>query len=53
MKYEYRSVQGMLEYMAECGECEMMYVQDKGVCVTTKMRVCNIDMDMDLTIRVG
>ena len=28
----------------------MSSVQDKGVCVTTKMRVCNIDMDMDLTM---
>ena len=50
LKYEYRSVQGIIEYMAECGECEMMYVQDKGLCVTTKMRACNIDMDIDLTM---
>ena len=28
----------------------MSSVQDKGVCVNTKMRVCNIDMDMDLTM---
>jgi len=49
-KYQYRSAQEMLEYMAECGECEMVYVKDKGVCVTTKKRVCNEDMDMDLTM---
>ena len=50
VKYGYRSAQEMLEYMAECGECEMMYVQDKGVCVTTKMWACNKDLDMDLTM---
>jgi len=49
-KYKYRSAQEMLEYMVECGECEMVYVKDKGVCVTTKKRVCNEDMDMDLTM---
>ena len=47
-KYEYRCVQDMLEYMAECGDCEMLLVPNKGVCVTTKMKV--YDMDMDLTM---
>ena len=41
LKYEYRSVQGMLEYMAECEECE-----DNGVCITIKIRMCNKDMDI-------
>jgi len=47
-KYKYRSAQEMLEYMAECGECEMVYVKDKGVCVTTKKSVCNEDMDLTM-----
>ena len=49
MKYEYRSVQDMLEYMAECGECEMLLVLNKGPCATTKMKV--YDMIIDLSMR--
>ena len=48
MKYEYRSVQDM-EYMAERRECEMLLVLNKGVCVTTKMKV--YDMIIDLSMR--
>ena len=50
VKYGYRSAQEMLEYMAECGECKFMFVQSKGVCVTTKTMVYNKDMDIDLTM---
>ena len=38
----------MLEYMAESRECEMLFVHDKGVCVTTKMSECNKDMDLTM-----
>ena len=52
LKYGYQTVQDMLEYMAECGECEMVLVKDKGVCVTTKTAVHDkeISMEMDLTM---
>lgn len=42
----------MLEYMAECGQCKMkmMFVQIKGVCVTTKTRMYNKNVDRDLTM---
>ena len=40
----------MLEQMAECGECEMLLVPDKGVCVSIKMNVHSKDTGMDLTL---
>ena len=46
VKYQYRSVQDMFEYMAECEECEMLLVLNKGVCVTTKMKVYDMDLSM-------
>ena len=53
VKYGYRSAQEMLEYMAESGECEMLFVQDKGVCVTTKMSEYNKDMDLTMLDLLG
>ena len=47
--FGYRTVQDILEYMAECGECEML-VLDKGVYATIRMNVHNKDTDMDLTM---
>ena len=35
-EYRHTSVLSILEYMAECAQCEMFNSQDKGVCVTSK-----------------
>ena len=47
--YGHTSVLSMLEFMAECGQCEMFNRQDKGVCVTNKkvtLGLGEIDMSM-------
>jgi len=48
-KYGYSSVLDMLEYMAECGECEMLNIENKGVCVTS-LKVHSDDINVDLTM---
>ena len=48
-QYGHTSVLSMLEYMAECGQCEMFNRQDKGVCVTSKtvtLGLGEIDLSM-------
>jgi len=48
-KYGYSSVLDMLEYMAECGECEMLSIENKGVCVSPpKVHIENINVDLTM-----